>query len=61
MTVTDDLGFVRGVFIERGNRLLGAAFLGDTNNCVQDKNRENLRERSLAQMDPSTPKGAGGE
>lgn len=49
MTVTNDLSFVCGVLIERSNRLLGTAFLRDTNNRVQDKDSENLREGSLAQ------------
>lgn len=48
MTVTNDLSLVRGVLIKCGNRLFGAAFLGDTDNCVQDKNCEDLRERFLA-------------
>lgn len=59
MTVANDLGFVRGVLIECGNRLLGAAFLGDTNNRVQDENRENLREKSLAQQILQHQKGRG--
>ena len=41
-TITNDLGFVRRVFLEGSNGFFGAAFLGDTNDGIEDKNRKDL-------------------
>jgi hypothetical protein len=45
--VANDLGLVGRVFLESGNGLLGAGFLRDTDDRVEDENGEDL-ERGLA-------------
>lgn len=42
-TIPDDVRFVGRVFLEGGNGLLRAAFLGNSDNGIEDKNGENLR------------------
>lgn len=41
-TVADDVGFVGGVFLQSGDGLLGTAFLGYTDDGVEDEDCENL-------------------
>lgn len=45
MSIPDDFCFVGRIFVQCGDRLFGAAFLGDTDNSIQDKDRENLKKR----------------
>lgn len=40
--VTDDVGLVGRVFLERGNGLLGTALLGDTNDGIENENCKDL-------------------
>jgi hypothetical protein len=42
-TISDNISFVCGVFLEGSNSLLGAAFLGNANNGIEDQNGENLK------------------
>lgn len=52
MSIPDDLGFIGRVFVQCGDRLFGAAFLGDTDNSIQDKDRENLKEGPISTLLP---------
>lgn len=40
--VANNVGFVRGIFLEGCDGFFGAAFLGDTNNGVEDENGQDL-------------------
>lgn len=40
--ITDNLGFVGRVFLERGNSLFGAALLRDTDDGIEDEDGKNL-------------------
>jgi hypothetical protein len=42
MSIADNLGLVGGVFLERSNRLFGAALLRDTDDGIEDKDCEDL-------------------
>jgi hypothetical protein len=42
MSIANSLGFVGGVFLERGNGLFCAALLRDADNGIEDKDGENL-------------------
>lgn len=58
MPVPDDLGFVGRIFVQCGDRLLSTTFLRDTDNSVQDKDCENLKEGSISTFLPLESKGA---
>lgn len=42
--VADDIGFVGRIFLEGSNGFFGAAFLRDSDDGVEDENREDLHE-----------------
>lgn len=42
VSIADNLGFVGRIFLERSNRLFGAALLRDTDHGIEDQDREDL-------------------
>jgi hypothetical protein len=47
--IAEDVGFVGRVFLECGNGLFGAALLRNTDDGVEDENREDLELLGTAQ------------
>lgn len=54
-TVSHDIGFVGRVFLQSGDGLFGTAFLGDTDNGIEDQNGKNLQVEGYAVRDEIKP------